>query len=522
MTSPPPELRRGILSTDAYQLTMAQLYLRHGLHERDVRFEHFFRSYPDYGTHQAGYCVAAGLAPFADWMTSVRARPADVEALRGHRSRCGDRLFDDSFCDWFATIDFSGLRLDAVLEGRVVHPNTPITVVEGPLGPAQLLETPLLNRLNFETLIATKAARVLEAAQGRPVLEFGMRRAAAEGADAASRAAIVGGAASTSNAAVGYELGRPPAGTHAHSMVQLFIALGGGEQAAFDAYADVYPDDCLLLVDTVDTLGSGIPNAIATFERLRRDGHAPVGIRLDSGDLAYLAVQAARELDRAGFPDTTIVLSSQLDELTVWQIFAQIALEARRAGIDADAVIARLVLGVGSRLATSHGDPSLDGVYKLVAVRGGGGGAGGAWLPAIKRSDSPAKVLNPGVKRLWRLYDDRGQATADVMSTAAETLESGAALTLHHHARPEVSRTLAAAEWTRAEELTVAVVDGGAVTVPGGAAELADLEAAAARRRADIDALDPGVRRLVNPHTYHVSITPAVFDEKRRLLDALH
>ena len=513
----PTGLRRGVLSTDAYQLTMAQLYLRAGLADRTVRFEHFFRSYPDYGTHQAGYCVAAGLAPFAEWMTMVRATPADVDALRSHRSRTGDRLFDETFCSWFGGVDFAGLRLDAVAEGRVVHPNTPITVVEGPLAAAQLIETPLLNRLNFETLIATKAARVVDASQGRPVLEFGMRRAGAEGADAASRASIVGGAVSTSNAAVGYELGRTPAGTHAHSMVQLFIALGGGEEAAFDAYADVYPDDCLLLVDTVDTLGSGIPNAIATFERLRRAGHRPVGIRLDSGDLAYLAVQAARALDAAGFPDTVIVLSSQLDELTIWQIISQIGTEARRAGVEPDAVVGRLVMGVGSRLATSHGDPSLDGVYKLVAVRD----EGGPWRSAIKRSDSPAKVLNPGVKRLWRLSDDRGQATADVMSAADEVLAPGVDVVLHHHASPDVSRLLTADRWTSAEELTATVVAGGAVVADGGLEGLRDLAAAGERRRRDIAALDPGVRRLVNPHTYHVSITDAVYEDKRRLLATL-
>jgi nicotinate phosphoribosyltransferase len=512
----PTGLRRGILSTDAYELTMAQLYRRAGLADRTVRFEHFFRSYPDYGTHQAGYCVAAGLAPFAEWMTTTRATPADVDALRSHRSRTGGRLFDEAFCSWFGGVDFAGLRLDAVAEGRVVHPNTPITVVEGPLAAAQLIETALLNRLNFETLIATKAARVVDAAQGRPVLEFGMRRAGAEGADAASRAAIVGGAVATSNAAVGYELGFVPAGTHAHSMVQLFIALGGGEEDAFAAYADVYPDDCLLLVDTVDTLGSGIPNAIATFERLRRSGHRPVGIRLDSGDLAYLAVQSASALDAAGFPDAAIVLSSQLDELTIWQILAQIAAEAPRAGVEPDAVVGRLVLGVGSRLATSHGDPSLDGVYKLVAVRDED-----RWRPAIKRSDSPAKVLNPGVKRLWRLSDDRGQATADVMSGADEVLAPGVDVLLHHHASPDVSRLLTAGRWTSAEELTFTVVSGGAVVAEGGLEGLNDLAAAGERRRHDLAALDPGVRRLVNPHTYHVSITEAVYEEKRRLLAAL-
>jgi nicotinate phosphoribosyltransferase len=501
------------LSTDAYQLTMAQLYFRVGMHERTVRFEHFFRSYPDYGDHQAGYCVAAGLAPFVEWVTTTRATPVDVEALRSHRSRSGERLFTDDFCTWFASAGFDGLALSAVPEGRVVHPNTPITVVEGPLAAAQLLETPLLNQLNFSTLIATKAARVSEAAQGRPVLEFGMRRAAAAGADAASRAAIVGGAATTSNAAVGYELGITPAGTHAHSMVQLFLALGDGEQAAFDAYADVYPDDTLLLVDTVDTLESGIPNAIATFERLRRAGHEPVGIRLDSGDLAYLAVQAARELDRAGFPDAVIVLSSQLDELTIWQIVSQISNEARRGGVEPDAVIGRLVFGVGSRLATSDGDPSLDGVFKLVAVE-----EGGAWLPSMKRSDSPAKVLNPGRKRLWRVYDDRQRATADVLSTVDETVAGGANLHLHHHARPDVSRTIAAERWSRADELLVPVLDHDGMVYPGGTDGLADLTAAAKRRNDDVEALDPGVRRLVRPHTYHVSITDGVFDLKRRLL----
>ncbi|MGH9134280.1 MAG: nicotinate phosphoribosyltransferase, partial [Ilumatobacteraceae bacterium] len=394
--------RFGILSTDAYQLTMAQLYFRAGLHERPVRFEHFFRSYPDYGDHQAGYCVAAGLAPLVDWMGTTRPSGDDVDALRAHPSRTGGSLFGTDFCDWFAGLDFGGLRLDAVPEGRVVHPNTPITVVEGPLAAAQVLETALLNRLNFQTLIATKASRVADAALGRPVLEFGMRRAAAEGADAASRAAIVGGATATSNAAVGYELGMRPAGTHAHSMVQLFMALGDGEKGSFEAYADVYPDDCLLLVDTVDTLDSGIPNAIEVFEQLRRRGHEPVGVRLDSGDLAHLSVRSSIALDAAGFEDATIVLSSQLDELTIWQILSQIALEAPRLGTDADHVIGRLVLGVGSRLATSDGDPSLDGVYKLVAVAPEGGGE---WIPAIKRSDSPAKVLNPGRKRLWRLYD---------------------------------------------------------------------------------------------------------------------
>lgn len=486
---------RGVLATDAYQLTMAQLYFRAGLHERTVRFEHFYRSNPDYGEHQAGYCITAGLGPFAAWMSTVRATPADVAALRGHTSRTGGRLFDDAFCGWFADVDYSALELAAVAEGRVVHPNTPITVVEGPLGAAQLLETPLLNQLNFPTLIATKASRVVEAAEGRPVLEFGMRRGPGSGADSGSRAALIGGAVSTSNAAEGYRLGMAPAGTHAHSMVQLFMALGHGELGAFEAYAEVYPDDCLLLVDTVDTLESGIPNAIRVFERLRAKGHEPVGVRLDSGDLAYLAVRSARLLDAAGFDEAAIVLSSDLDELRIWQILQQIRAEAPRAGVDADHVVGRLVFGVGSRLASSDGDSSLDGVYKLVAVDEQGG-----WLPAMKLSDNPAKLLNPGAKRLWRLYDPAGNATADVLSTADEQLEPGVDLVLHHHARSDLTRRLPAAGWSRAEELLVAV------TSP----ESGDIDAARKRRNADVERLDPGVRRLVNPHVYHVSITGAL------------
>ncbi len=507
---------RGILSTDQYQLTMAQLYFRAGLHERPVRFEHFFRSNPDYGTHQAGYCVAAGLASLARWMGETRASADDVEALRGHRGNRGQRLFHDDFLDWFVTAGFDGLELSAVPEGRVVHPNTPISAVEGPLAVAQLLETPLLNALNFPTLIATKASRVAEAAQGRPVLEFGMRRAAGAGADAASRAALVGGASSTSNSAVGYATGIPPSGTHAHSMVQLFLALGDDERTAFAAYAEAYPDDCLLLVDTVDTLGSGVPNAIATFEDLRRQGHEPVGIRLDSGDLAHLAVRSARMLDEAGFGSARIVLSSGLDELAIWQILTQIASESRRAGIEADAVIDRLVFGVGSRLATSHGAPSLDGVYKLVAVD-----QGGHWAPAIKRSDTPAKVLNPGPKGLWRVYDEDGVATADVLSTADEQLPPGTDLHLHHHGRSDITRTVPAAGWSEAEALLGPIVRDGEVVVGGGQEALDDVEGARQRRQADVDRLDPGVRRLVNPHVYHVSITDDLADLKAELLRTL-
>ncbi len=383
---------RGILFTDQYQLTMAQLYYRLGLHEMEVQFDHYFRRYPDYDQHQAGYCVNAGLAWLLDWMAEAHFRPTDLEYMRNHHNSQGERLFAEDFLQYLAHHgNFGGITMQAVPEGRVVHPNTPLTIVRGPLIMAQILETSLLNRLNFQTLIATKAARMLEASRGGTVLEFGLRRAQEEGGNAGTRAALIGGASFSSNAGVSHLMGLPPRGTHAHSLVQLSMALGHGELGAFRAYAELYPDDCLLLVDTVDTLQSGVPNAIRVFEELRRKGHKPVGIRLDSGDLAYLSIQAAKLLDDAGFADTVIILSSDLDELVIWQIITQIQHEAPRYGVDADHLIKRLVYGVGTRLITSWGEPALGGIYKLVAVN-----ANGEWSSAIKISETPSKITNPG------------------------------------------------------------------------------------------------------------------------------
>lgn len=497
----------GILFTDHYQLTMAQLFVRMGMAERRTQFDHTFRSYPDYGSHQAGYCVAAGLEPFLAWAQAARFGPAETAALRRLRTAGGAQLFADDFLAYLSEMGgFSGLDVWAVPEGRVVHPNAPITVVQGPMVQAQLIETPLLHFINFQTLIATKASRVIEAAHGGAVLEFGMRRA--QNANAASRASIIGGAVGSSNTGLSAELGWESKGTHAHSMIQVFMAVAGGELEAFRAYADVYPDDCLLLVDTIDTLESGVPNAIRVFERLRREGHRPVGIRLDSGDLAHLAVRSAAMLDAAGFEDASIVLSSQLDELTIWQIRLQIADEASRYGVDADRLLRRLVYGVGSRMATSDGDPSLDGVYKVVAVE-----EAGEWVPAIKISNTPAKTVNPGAKRLWRVYDDRGRASADLMALPEDDL-SVRPLELVHPTLPGVHRVLPAARVSRVESLLEQVVAGGRrVGERGGVTEARD------RRVSDIERLDPGVRRLVNPHTYHVSVTPSLLAMKRQLIE---
>lgn len=502
-------VRDGVLFTDQYQLTMAQLYFQRGLHERRAQFDFFFRRYPDYGRHQAGYAVFAGLDPLLEWMESVRFTEADLDVLAGQVNAAGQRRFGDDFLAWLRQSGtFDDVVIKAVPEGRVVHANAPIAIVQGPLAIVQILETSLLNHLNYPTLIATKASRIHEAAGGRPALEFGMRRGPASGANSGGRAALIGGADFTSNVGISHELGLDPKGTHAHSMVQVFMALGRGELEAFRAYAQVYPDDCILLVDTIDTLESGIPNAITVFTELRAAGHTPVGIRLDSGDLAYLAIAAAELLDAAGFEDVQIVLSGNLDELEIWQIRAQILDEYSRAGRDPSNLMDRLVYGVGTRLITSQGHEALDGVYKLVAIE-----EGDQWVPAIKVSDTPEKVPIPGQKKIWRLYDSRGRATADLVGMADEELPEGDIL-LHHPHRIGVSRVIQRSEITKIEDLLVEVHRAGRRVTPS-----PDLAEMRRRRMADLDRLDVGVRRLINPHIYHVSLTERMKDLQLKLID---
>jgi nicotinate phosphoribosyltransferase len=498
-----------MLFTDQYQLTMAQVYFRTGMHEKEAQFDHFYRSNPNYGGHQAGFCVNAGLEWLLDWMQRVRFTEQDAEYMKAQRNRAGNRIFADDFIDWLIRNgNFDGLSIYAIPEGRVVHPNVPLNVVQGPLAMAQILESPLLNMLNYQVLVATKAARMHEAGRGRLLLEFGMRRAQDRGANAATRAALIGGADFSSNAGVSNALGYPPKGTHAHSLVQLHTALGMTELEAFRAYADVYPDDCLLLVDTINTLESGIPNAIRVFEELRRKGHEAVGIRMDSGDLAFLSIQAAQMLNQAGFPDTSIVLSNELDEIVIWQIITQIQEEAPRYGVDADQLIRRLVYGVGTRLVTSWGEPALGGVYKLVAVC-----EQDEWRPAIKISESPDKTPNPGHKQAWRIYDRRGKATADLLTLEAEDPRQEQALILHHPTNANKRRHLDRRDISEIEPLLEPVIKAG-VRV----GDSPDIEAMRERRKQDAGRLDPGVRRLVNPHVYHVSLSQPLWDLKQELV----
>jgi len=498
-----------ILGTDQYQLAMAQLYWKEGLGERAAQFDYFFRDYPDYGTHKAGYCITAGLGWLLEWMEKARFGPAEIEALDSQRTSQGERRFEAGFLSWLADNgDFGGIEVRAVPEGRVVHADAPVAVVRGPLAMAQILETPFLNRMNYPTLVATKASRVKEAARGGVVLEFGMRRGPESGVDAGGRAALIGGCDYTSNVAVSEVMGLDPKGTHAHSMVQVFMALGRGELEAFRQFASLYPDECVLLVDTIDTLDSGVPNAITVFEELREAGHEPMGIRLDSGDLAYLAIQSARLLNEAGFEETGIVLSSDLDELAIWQIVSQIETEAPRYGLESSALLGRLTYGVGTRLITSEGDPSLGGVYKLVAIDD----LQGAWEPAIKISEDPAKIPAPGEKKLLRIYDKRGLATADVIALEHEEVGVGEAIELHHP-QLEVSRTLSKSQVSEVEPLLEVVFQDGKRA--GGQP---DLETLRSRRNHDLERLDPGVRRLINPHIYHVSLTRGLKELRHDLI----
>jgi nicotinate phosphoribosyltransferase len=499
----------GILFTDQYQFAMAQLYFRLGIHELPVQFDHFFRNYPDYGPHQAGFCVIAGLEWLLDWMKTSGFRREEAERLALHRSGSGERLFKDDFLDWLLENGtFDGISLHAVPEGRVVHRGVPLTVVTGPMAMAQILETPLLNMLNFQTLIATKACRIRLVCGKQLLMEFGARRGQDRGAIAGARAALIGGADYTSNMGISHALGYPPKGTHAHSMIQLFLALGMSELDAFKAFAENYPDDCVLLVDTIDSVGSGIPNAIKVFEELRRKGHKPLGIRLDSGDLAYLAVQAARMLDKAGFPDALIFLSNELDELNIWQIKTQIAEESRKYGLDPDRLIGRLAYGVGTRLITSGGDPALGGVYKLVSAR-----AGGVWKPVIKISETVEKIPNPGRKQAWRIYDLRQKATADFLTVDDENPRTMSTITLRHPVDHTKRRTLAHNELSGMDPLLIEVLREGAVVC-----DLPPIEELRKRREADVERLDDGVKRLVYPHTYHVSISQSLWDLKQGLI----
>jgi nicotinate phosphoribosyltransferase len=505
------DLYNSPLFTDFYQLTMLQVYYQYGLHNTKVTFDYFFRNYPDYGGQKGGYCIFAGLEPFCKWLRNLNFTKEQIDLLKSSKSASGSQLFSSEFLNWLYKNELGkSLTLYSFPEGRIVHVSEPIIRVEADMATAQLLESSLLNHCNFQTLIATKASRIREAGERRPLIEFGMRRAHGTGANGATRAALIGGADFTSNTGVSYNLKFPPKGTHAHSLVQLFIALGEGEFGAFKAYAEIYPDDCILLVDTVNTLESGIPNAIKIFESLRKKGHEPKGIRLDSGDLAYLAIKAASMLDKAGFSDTSIVISNNIDELVLMQVLKQIRDEARAEGMDPQKIINRLVYGVGTSLVTSQGHSSLDGVYKLSAIF-----KNSSWIPSLKISETPEKSILPGNKNVIRIYDKEPKATADLICLGNENLNDSEKIILRHPVRADLFRVIPTSAISKKEYLLECIIRNGELIY-----SFPDIEAIRKIREFDIDSLDLGVRRLLNPHIYHVSVSEKLFQLKTELISA--
>lgn len=394
-------MRNLTLLTDLYQLTMGYGFFKNGKHEETVTFDLFFRR-----KELITYSIAAGLEQAMDYLLNWRFEEEDIAYLRGLN------LFGEDFLEYLKNMRFTG-DVYAVREGEPVFPGEPILTVKAPLIQAQFAETALLNIINHQTLIATKSSKITRATGGKgAVMEFGLRRA--QGPDAGiygARAAIIGGCSSTSNLITGQMFGVPVAGTMAHSFVMDYPT----EYEAFRAYAKAYPDNCMLLVDTYDTLRSGVPNAIKVFKELKAEGHTPKGIRLDSGDLAYLSKKARVMLDEASFPEAMICVSGDLDEKLINSLLQQ------GAKIDS--------WGIGTKLITSEDLPSLGGVYKLSSVID----KDGSVTPKIKLSDNHAKITNPGFKSLYRLYDrETGMAIADLITLKEEVVDDSKPLTLFH------------------------------------------------------------------------------------------
>ncbi len=473
------------LLTDYYQLTMMGGYWKTRRNDLEACFNYTFRELPPH----TGFAIAAGLEQLLDLVENLRFTGQDLDYL----SRLG--AFDDAFLEYLR--DFrTTCSIEAVPEGTVIFPHEPILQVEGPLIEAQLLETAVLNTLNYQTLIATKTARIRSACGSDTLVEFGLRRAhGPDGGLSGSRAAYIGGADSTSNMLAGKTFGIPVTGTHAHSWVMSFA----NELDAFRAYAACY-EQPILLVDTYDTLTSGLPNALTVFKELRAAGRAVrPAIRLDSGDLSRLSKAAYRMFTEAGFSDLLIVASNELDE--------DLIADLKRQGARINS------WGVGTHLITSSNHPALGGVYKLVAVRENGG----AWQPRIKLSSNPAKMTDPGHKRLVRYYDGAGRPLADLVrldDEAPDIVESGQpAKPVPFTERHDLSFMRAVWDATRCEYLLQPVMKDGVRVGPS-----PSLDEIRDRSAAQVAVLPEEVRRLRNPEIYAVGLSPRLAAEKVRLV----
>ncbi|WP_164102157.1 nicotinate phosphoribosyltransferase [Candidatus Laterigemmans baculatus] len=481
------ELYRGSLAllTDLYQLTMAYGYWRQAEAAGEASFHLFFRRLPFAG----GYAVAAGLETALQVLERFRFEASDLDYLSSIRGNDGAPLFESEFIETLGRLRLS-CEIDAVPEGTLVFAHEPLLRVSGPILECQILETILLNIINFQTLIATKAARICQAAGSDPVLEFGLRRAQGiDGGLSASRAAYLGGCAATSNVLAGKLYGIPVRGTHAHSWVMSFDT----ELESFETYARTMPNNCVFLVDTYDTL-EGVRNAIRVGQQLRESGHAMVGIRLDSGDLAYLSIEARRMLDEAGFADATIVASNDLDEWTIESLKHQGATVG--------------VWGIGTRLVTGNDQPALGGVYKLTAVRHGPG----KWTPRIKISEQLIKTSIPGILQVRRFEGSDG-FIADMIYEAQQGVDPRR--TIVDPQNP--LRRRAIDPQSEGRDLLEAVFRNGSRVAPP-----VPLTESRARAKRELSRLHPGTRRFLNPHGYPVGIDVGLHELRARLIDAHH
>jgi len=467
------------LLTDFYELTMANGYFKHGLKDKQVYFDMFFRRIPDDG----GFAIMAGVEQFIEFINNLKFTDEDIEYLRGKK------IFSEEFLQYLKNFRFS-CDVWAIPEGTPIFPNEPIITVKGPVIEAQFIETILLLTINHQSLIATKANRIVRAAQGRPVMEFGSRRAQGyDGAIYGARAAYIGGCVGSACTISDKEFGVPALGTMAHSWVQMFPS----ELEAFRAYAETYPDNCVLLVDTYNTLKSGVPNAIKVFnEVVVPKGYRPKGIRIDSGDIAYLSKEARKMLDEAGFHDCKIVASNSLDEY----IIRDLLLEGAKVDL----------FGVGERLITSKSEPVFGGVYKLVAVE-----EEGRIIPKIKISDNVGKITNPGFKEVWRLFDRKsGKAIADLITLHDEVIDESKPYELFH---PEFTWKRKTVSGFTAKKLKVRIFDKGKCVYdcPG----LDDIRNYC---KEQIDTLWDEVKRLEKPHEYYVDLSLPLWELKRDML----
>ncbi len=473
------------LLTDLYELTMMQGYFKTKNH-CVVVFDAFYRTNPDNG----GYAVCAGLAQIIDYIEHLRFDESDIAYLKSLG------IFEDDFLEYLQGFRFSG-DIYAVPEGTVVFPREPLIKVIAPIMEAQLVETAILNILNHQSLIATKAARVCYAAGNDGVMEFGLRRA--QGPDAGiygARAAVIGGCCGTSNVLCGKHFDVPVKGTHAHSWIMSFP----DEYTAFKAYARYYPSACILLVDTYDTLKSGIPNAIRVFQEMRGE-NIPLtnyGIRMDSGDLAYLSKQARKMLDNAGFRDAVISASNDLDEYLIENLKAQGA--------------AITSWGVGTNLITSKDNPSFGGVYKLAAIRD----KDGHFIPKIKLSENSEKVTNPGNKKIYRVYEkETGKIKADLICLAEEEYSDADELVLFDPMEPWKKTKLKGGTYTLRPLMKQIFKEGQCCyTSP----KVMDIRAYC---RQELDTLWDETKRLVNPQAVYVDLSKKLYDVKMELLEQM-